>query len=108
MKRDVVFMNTNREIIDYYSNQYFISNGKDLFNVDEQLNITPSGDTAKFEEMSEKLKAFRNINHFVSTENKLLPEEDYLRSLKYEIKSDFSQRDTSFNKEYWSIIKKFL
>ncbi len=106
MEKDVVFMNTNREIIDYYSSRYFISNEKDLFNVDEQFDLTLSRDTSKFEEMSEKLKAFRNMNHFISTENKLLPEEDYLRSLKYQIKFDSIQHDTMFNKEYWRIIPK--
>ncbi|MFO8054981.1 MAG: LTA synthase family protein [Bacteroidales bacterium] len=64
----VPFMRVNRDINELLMQKYFLSEGR-LFNVDEQMNLSPSSDTEKRREMEEMLDAFNILNEYVCNLN---------------------------------------
>ncbi len=105
MDRDFAFMNTNREIIDYFSDGQFISNGKDFFEVDENLGLHPSTDQSGFNEVQDRLNAFRTVNRYVCSKDKILPRDVYLNFLGYKQLSGSTESGIDFNGEYHDILK---
>ncbi len=75
----VVFMNSNRNIIDLYSNGYMLSDGKDLLKVDPDFKVTKVDDKAMFDQLSARLEAFRAANYYACHNDKLIPDSAYFR-----------------------------
>ena len=97
----VFFMDDNREIIDYYSTGYFLS-GEQVYEVDENLNISEINDKKIFNRLNKELNIFKKTNLFVCLNNKIIPESEYCKSLNYPIfysshKTDSIKFSTEFH-----------
>lgn len=68
------FMNDNREIVDFYSDGYFLANGRTLFKVKDALQLSEVADAAMHRKMENKLEIFRKTNRYVSLCNKIIPD----------------------------------
>ncbi len=102
----IAFMNDNREIIDFYSNGYFLS-GKQLFSVGEDLTITPLGDRKILRTLKSELEVFRNTSLYTSINDKILNDSLYCNELGYQM-INTARMDTgyvTFNTEYYNLIK---
>jgi phosphoglycerol transferase MdoB-like AlkP superfamily enzyme len=108
-EKHIAFMNDNREIIDYYSNNYFLS-GEKLFAVGKDLSLKASSDVQLQKKMQDELRIFKNMNYDVCLRNKIIPDSIYFRSLGYNsilmhpIKADSGE----IKEEYLSITNKTL
>jgi len=80
----IAFMNDNREIIDYYSNNYFLS-GENLFEVGKDLSLAVSSDQKVLKRMQNELSIFKNTNYDVSLHDKIVTDSLYYRSLGYNL-----------------------
>jgi phosphoglycerol transferase MdoB-like AlkP superfamily enzyme len=83
-EKRIAFMNDNREIIDYYSNNYFLS-GEKLFSVGKDLSLAVLTDQKVLKRMQDELSAFKNTNYDVSLHNKIITDSLYYRSLGYHL-----------------------
>jgi phosphoglycerol transferase MdoB-like AlkP superfamily enzyme len=83
-EKRIAFMNDNREIIDYYSNNYFLS-GEKLFTVGKDLSLSVSTDLKLLKKMQDELSIFKNTNYDVSLHDKIITDSIYFRSLGYNI-----------------------
>jgi len=81
-EKRIAFMNDNREIIDYYSNNYFLT-GEKLFAVGKDLSLTLSSDLKLLKKMQDELSIFKNTNYDVSLRDKIIGDSLYYRSLGY-------------------------
>lgn len=108
-EKKIAFMNDNREIIDYYSNNYFLS-GEKLFAVGKDLSLTVSSDLKLLKKMQEELSIFKNTNYDVSLQNKIIHDSLYYRSLGYSIvlMPPFETSPREIKSEFFSITNKTL
>lgn len=83
-EKRIAFMNDNREIIDYYSNSYFLS-GEKLFAVGKDLSLTVSSDLKVLKKIQDELSIFKNTNYDVSLHDKIIGDSLYYRSLGYSV-----------------------
>jgi phosphoglycerol transferase MdoB-like AlkP superfamily enzyme len=99
----IAFMNDNREIVDYLSGNYYLSNGK-LFAVGERLSLEKSNDRKMLKKLEHELTVFKRTNSYVCNENKIIPGEVYCNSLKYSMVEAQSMTELKkFNDEYHSL-----
>mgnify|MGYP003571331586 CR=1 FL=1 len=75
------FMNEPRDVVDFYSDGYYIS-GKDIYKVDDAFNIKRINDSDRFELLEEKLATIRKISEFTSLENYIMHADYYKKVLK--------------------------
>ena len=80
----IAFMNDNREIIDFYSNGYYLS-GKQLYKVGEDLSITPVRDRGKLIILQNELDVFKKTNNYVSLSDKIMSDSLYCKDLGYSL-----------------------
>lgn len=73
------FMNGNRDIIDLYSDGYFLSNENILYKADDKFNLTRVSNAQQFDKMHEALKAFRHVNYYTTLQDKLMPDSIYFK-----------------------------
>jgi phosphoglycerol transferase MdoB-like AlkP superfamily enzyme len=101
----IAFMNDNREIVDYYSNGYYLA-GQQLYKAGSDLSITVSNDKMELEKLRNELKIFKKTSLHVSIEDKILPDSLYCKYLGY--KARFSRQKTSdsieFNSEFFDLV----
>lgn len=104
--RKIPFMNDNREIIDFYSDGFYIS-GKDLYRVDKQFNILKIEDENRLKKMNRELKLFKSVNQYVCKHDQIYPLNyymDYFKIMAYQKKN--SNLKFYSNKEYIDITPK--
>ena len=106
-EKRITFMNDNREIIDYYSNNYFLS-GEKLFAVGKDLSLKVSSDLEMLKKMQDELNIFKNTNYDVSLHNKIITDSLYFRSLGYKVVQTTLPEATQseIKSEYYNIINK--
>ena len=99
----MAFMNDNREIIDYYSNNYFLS-GENLFSVGNDLSLKALSDKIVLKKMQEELKIFKSTNYDVCLRDKIIPDSLYFSYLYYQLIKAQSIDTTAkeFNSEYYN------
>ncbi|MEG2666715.1 MAG: sulfatase-like hydrolase/transferase [Bacteroidales bacterium] len=68
----LVFMNSNRVLKDVFTNGYFLSE-KNLYKVDSNFNCIPTEDSLLTKKLQAKLKAFEEMNYYVSFKNRIYP-----------------------------------
>lgn len=104
--KHLAFMNDNREIIDYYSNNYFLS-GENLFTVGNDLSLKASSDTIVLRKMQEELKIFTNTNYEVCIKDKIIPDSLYYSSLGYKLRNvqPIDSSTKKFDSEYYNFVK---
>lgn len=101
--KSVAFMNDNREIIDYYSSGYYLSDMQ-LYKVDEQLGIEEVFNNSIKSRMVEELHAFKKVSLHSSINNKIISNEDYCQTLKHTLLFSNINRDSnSFRTEYYNL-----
>lgn len=81
--KEIAFMNDNRDIIDYYSNGYYLS-GKSLYKVNHDLSLKIIKDSRIRTKLFNQIDSFRVISGYVSNSNKLLPDSIYCSDLGFE------------------------
>lgn len=94
-KRHFAFMNDNREIVDYYSDGYFIS-GDQIFEVDLNLNLNKINNNEIWTKLNKELSTFKKTSLHACIENKIIPDEEYCRSLNHTL--IYSSHDNNSNK----------
>jgi len=109
IEKRIAFMNDNREIVDYYSNNYFLS-GVKLFEVGKDLSLTTSSDQKLLKKMQDELRIFKNTNYEVSLRNKLIPDSLYYGFLGYNriLMPQSESGSGEIKSEYFSITNKTL
>lgn len=80
----IAFMNDNREMIDYYSNNHFLS-GEKLFTVGKDLSLKALSDVKLLKKMQDELIVFKNTNYHVSLQDKIIPDSLYYKALGYKL-----------------------
>lgn len=103
---NIAFMNDNREVVDFLSNEYYLT-GKKLFRVDTLLNIHGIDNDSIKSDLSYKLNIFRNTNLYTTINNKIISNEWYCEALNH-LNIYTSQNDDSieFSSEYFGLINK--
>jgi len=106
-EKRIAFMNGNREIIDYYSNNYFLSGDK-LFSVGKDLSLKASSDLTILRKMQDELSIFKNTNYEVCLQDKIIIDSLYYRSLNFNrIKTASTSLSTcELKSEYYNITDK--
>ncbi len=105
-KQKIVFMNDNREIVDYYSKGYYLSR-QQLHEVGEDLSLKRIKNTAVRQQMQKELQAFKKTSRYVSTQNKIVSDSLFCRELNRSMiftKKKDSSRIT-FEEEYHTFIE---
>ena len=101
----IAFMNDNREIVDYLSNNYYIS-GKQLYKVSNNLSITPCDDKKQLDKLQNELKIFKKTSLHTSIEDKIVPDSLFCKYLGYGlIYSEQNRKDSlKFSSEFYNLI----
>ena len=73
-------MNDNREIVDYYSNGYYLSENT-LYKVDSKLGISEVYNESKKASILTELNTFKTINLYTCLSNKIISDEIYNNEL---------------------------
>jgi phosphoglycerol transferase MdoB-like AlkP superfamily enzyme len=106
-ERDVkiAFMNDNRELVDYYSNGYYLSDKK-LYSVNNDLSLKLSDNKSILETLKRELKTFNKTSLYVCVNDKLISDSLYCSSLGYKLTFNLNNRnDTNkFNSEYFELV----
>jgi uncharacterized sulfatase len=106
MEKRMVLMNGNREIIDYYSDGYFISRNQ-IFMVDENLSLTEINDNKLYNKLENELDVFKKTSLDVSVKNRILPGNIYCQGLGYTELFSLENGDTIiFNTKYHNLTRK--
>jgi phosphoglycerol transferase MdoB-like AlkP superfamily enzyme len=100
----VVFMDDNRNIIDFYYNGYYKS-GKSAYLVDSNLHLTKITDKNINKRLNQELVIFKKTNQQVCLEDKIIDDSLFCKSLNCEmIASKRSKDAVSFQSEYYNLI----
>ncbi|MBK7881496.1 MAG: sulfatase-like hydrolase/transferase [Saprospiraceae bacterium] len=73
-KGEYAFMNDNRQIVDFYSNGYYLYNEKYLFKVNKDMRIREIYDKVLLDKMKQKLIIYRAASKNASLNFKLMPD----------------------------------
>lgn len=106
-EKRIAFMNDNREIIDYYSNNCFLS-GEKLFAVGKDLSLKVLSDQKLLKKMKDELNLFKSTNYDVSFHEKIIPDSLYFKALNYNIalSSPVETSSSEIKSEYHTITRK--
>lgn len=74
--RKLLFMLNNRDVVDYYSGDYLISNSN-LIRLDDHLTETILQDEQRFNQMKSELEDFDLVSRFVVQNDYLMPQESH-------------------------------
>lgn len=102
---NLAFMNDNREVIDFLSGNYYISNNE-LFRVHSNFKLTKINNPSKLKELTNKLNAFQKTSKYVCKKDKILPLSNYVKGINgktiyYKTKKD----EISCSSEYTNILE---
>lgn len=104
--KNLAFMNDNRELVDFLSGDYYLSENK-LFTIDSALNIHELvNDSIKYH-LFNKLNAFKNTSLLVCENNTVISNDMYCDALNLPSIVDYHNIDTVVTSaEYISLIDK--
>lgn len=80
-----IFMNNNRQIVDIYSDGYYLFKDKYLFKVYRDLEIKEIVDPIKLQHLREKLYSFRAASYKASNQIGLMPDSLYFQYMEQQI-----------------------
>lgn len=101
---NIAFMDEPRNVIDFYSDGYFIS-GNDLYNVDDNFNIEKNNDDDIYNLLKHRLEIVRKTSEFTSLENRIMPVDVYCNALNDTLlQSVKDETGVSLNKMYYNIM----
>ncbi len=101
----VAFMNHNREVVDFLDNGYYIANGTEFYETDNNFNLKPAADKKKFEQVSERLKLFSQASLYASMYDKLVPDSLFYPNIGMELMWSYKgQRNISTKDEYVNLL----
>lgn len=87
----IVMMNADREIEDYFFNNYFLSEGKTLFKVDSLFELSFDKNPNTTEDYKNRLQRFKVITDYACLNNRLIPDSLYLSFRGFQfLESSFS------------------
>ncbi len=102
---NVAFMNDNREVIDFLSGNYYLSN-KELYRVHSNFTLSKVSNPTKLKELTNKLNAFQKTSKYVCQNDKIIPISLYAKGIKSKtIHYNSSNRDISCSSEYTNILQ---
>ncbi len=102
--KKLVFMNGNRELIDYYSNGYYI-NDDALYKVNSEFEISKIKDEKTFYKMKHELNLFIKNNNYVCKSNKIIQEDLYAKALALNILKSKKINSIQNKNEYNDILE---
>ncbi len=91
--KNIAFMNTNREVVDFLCGNYYLSEDV-LYEVDSNLNISLSKNKAMKSELAKKLSTFANMSLYVSRNNKVISPRMYCQALEHELIFSLENKDS--------------
>ncbi|MBK7799673.1 MAG: LTA synthase family protein [Saprospiraceae bacterium] len=94
IKGEYAFMNDNRQIVDFYSNGYYLYNDKYLFKVNKDMRIREIYDKALLDQLRKKLNTFRAASKNASLYFKLMPDSIYFNFFKQNVLLNQFKTDT--------------
>jgi hypothetical protein len=92
-KTSIPFMNDNRQIFDFFSDGYYISNDHTLYKVDEALQLKEIYDIKSWDRIHKKLEYFRAASHQACVADRLMPEKYYFDFFNYQLLQEFRSRE---------------
>lgn len=101
--RRFAFMDSNRDLIDFYSDGYFIS-GEKLFWVGDNFELKEIENPQMYKKMRFELDVFNAANIYVCDNDRLIPDSIYFDYLNYQEVYDTSYSDVVVTNEKWSEI----
>lgn len=104
-RKPVVFMNGNRDIVDIYDGNYYLT-ADELYRVDEKFNLKAEVNKPQIEKMQQQLEAFRRANTWATMGQHLLPDSIYFSSLGYQVYRSISMNPVVFSGGYYEAIPK--
>lgn len=103
--RNLAFMNDNREIVDLYSDGYYLSSDQ-RFKVDKHLDLHEIENDSLTNVLRKKLIAIKETSYYTSTKNKIIPVEDYCNHLGYNKLYYLSNNNEyKIKSKYYNLIK---
>lgn len=97
-------MNDNREVVDFLSNEYFLTGDK-LFRVDTLLNIHSIDNDSIKSDLLDQLNTFRNTSLYTTINNKIISNEMYCKALNHlNLYSSQNNDSINFSSEYFNLI----
>jgi hypothetical protein len=107
--KTIVFMNDNRELLELYSNGYYLSDNKALFKVENGFTLQRIFDRAVLKNLTDKLEVFQKVNYYTCMENKIIPDSLYYKYLGYNLFYNYKNISGSvLNTEYHPVTGKLL
>lgn len=98
------FMNENREVIDYYSNGYYLAK-ETLYKVDSTLEIKAVDDQLIKGKMRKELNTIKKIGLYASMNNRIISNKEYGKALNRKIYYSVSNpSSTMITSEYYDIV----
>lgn len=104
-RKPVVFMNGNRDIVEMYNGNYFIT-GNALYRVDENFNLIAEENTTQKQKMQQQIEAFRQANTWATFTQHLLPDSIYFNSLGYQVYRSTTMHPVVFSGGFYEVIPK--
>ncbi len=102
-QKNIAFMNDNREVVDFLSGDYYLSEGE-VYCVDSLLNISAIRNDSVKLILENKLNLFKNMSLYSASENKIIPSNLYCKALRHQNIYDFSLKDTlKISSEYYNL-----
>lgn len=102
---NIAFMNDNREVVDFLSGNYYLSN-KELYRVYPNFKLSKVNNPAKQRELTTKLNAFQKTSKYVCKNDKIIPVSLYAQSINSKcIYYRSNKHENSCSKEYTNILQ---
>lgn len=79
--KKIAFMDDNREIIDYYSDGYYIAGNTNLYRVGKGFALTPTTDPERLQAMQYELNVFKKTSRYVCMNDKIISPTQYYEAL---------------------------
>lgn len=100
------FMNEPRNVVDFYSDGYYISEDC-LYKVDNDFGIRKIKNSKEYNMLLQRLETVRKISEYTSLENRIIPANDYCKVLKQSLICNLDHSDDmTFDDVYTSFIEK--
>lgn len=102
--KNIAFMNTNRVVIDYFSDGYYLASDNRLYKTDKDFNITPTDNKPMQEELFRKLSTFRNASLYASRNWKIIPDTSYFKFLGGKVFAGLVKPDSVTSSEEYNVV----
>lgn len=81
---NMAFMNEERDVIDFYSDGYYLGEGV-LYKLNDDFSIVAVDDNDRLEEMSDNLEIVRKMSEYTSLHNYVVPDSVYCESVQKDL-----------------------